>query len=232
MLIALLACAVLTLLLQFNIFSNNKLTKDYEDIRRLLAREREQYQQAKENIELINLKCHDIKHQIAAMRTESADAFAREAESIVNIYENTARTGNEALDIILTEKGLYCTQNDIQLTYIADGSKLNFMKPTDTYSLFGNALSNAIECVATEPDAEKRLISLDVHAKDHLLLVSIENYTPSDEVFQNLIPATRKDRNYHGYGLKSIRYITEQYGGKMSIVQKNHYFSLSIVFPL
>ena len=166
------------------------------------------------------------------MRTESADAFAREAESIVNIYENTARTGNEALDIILTEKGLYCTQNDIQLTYIVDGSKLDFMKPTDTYSLFGNALSNAIECVATEPDAEKRLISLDVHAKDHLLLVSIENYTPSDEVFQNLIPATRKDRNYHGYGLKSIRYITEQYGGKMSIVQKNHYFSLSIVFPL
>ena len=89
--------------------------------------------------------------------------------------------------------------------------------------------------ISTGQGKQKRLIDEPHKRKTiwfRLLLIVIENYTPSDESFRDMIPATQKDHSYHGYGLKSIRYITEQYGGKMNIVQQDHYFNLTILFPL
>lgn len=54
-------------------------------------------------------------------------------------------TGNDALDAILSEKGLACEQGGIAFRCMADGAAVGFMAPTDIYSLFGNALDNAIE---------------------------------------------------------------------------------------
>ena len=55
------------------------------------------------------------------------------------------RTGNEILDTILTEKSLICENSGIHINCVADGSLLAFMNPVDLYTLFGNALDNAIE---------------------------------------------------------------------------------------
>ena len=73
----------------------------------------------------------------------------------MQIYSAIVRTGNEILDTILTEKSLICENSGIHISCVADGSLLAFMNPVDLYTLFGNALDNAIEAVRKLESKEK-----------------------------------------------------------------------------
>lgn len=47
------------------------------------------------------------------------------------------------------------------------------------------------------------------------------------------LPATSKpDKAYHGYGLKSIRYVAEKYGGVFSYKAEGGIFRASVLFPV
>lgn len=47
------------------------------------------------------------------------------------------------------------------------------------------------------------------------------------------IPAsTKQDKNYHGFGLKSIQYTAEKYGGGVVCQNLEHYFVLQILLPI
>ena len=109
-----------------------------------------------ENVDLINRKCHDLKHQIAALRRISDRREREESiqalEQSVMIYDSVVKTGNDILDTVLTEKSLLCESRGITLTCVADGDCLDFMDGVDIYTIFGNALDNAIESVTPLDD--------------------------------------------------------------------------------
>ena len=67
-----------------------------------------QYEISKQTIDLINVKCHDMKHQIRAISRQAAidPAALEEMESVISIYGTIVKTGSQALDIILAEKNL------------------------------------------------------------------------------------------------------------------------------
>ena len=155
-------CCVLLLYALFTMIDSNRVKKENQTLQALWKRAEEQYNLSKENIDLINLKCHDLKHQIreyASKRNIDQEAI-NDLESVINIYDSTIKTGNEALDLIFTEKSLYCQKQNIKLTCLADCSRLIFMLDSDLYSLFGNMIDNAIEAVSKIDNAEKRNINL------------------------------------------------------------------------
>ena len=43
---------------------------------------------------------------------------------------------------------------------------------------------------------------------------------------------TKRDKRYHGYGLKSMQATVEKYGGSFSINGANGWFDLDILIPL
>jgi len=230
-------CCVLLLLLQFGLFEWGKIQKQNEIMMQILHMEKEQHAISKENIEIINMKCHDFKHQLSALRhldnPAEQDKSIREIENAIMIYDKIAKTGNDTLDIILAEKSLYCEKNGIQFGCIVDGEKLSFMSEVDIYSVFGNALDNAIESVIKIENQEKRIISMNVFPKGNFLMVHMENYFEHPLVFEEGLPVTTKeDKDYHGYGMRSMRYITEKYKGTISILSENNIFSLNLLFPL
>lgn len=238
---ALLGCA-LVLYLQFGIFERRALReraqKNEQDkvvLEEILSRERRQYAYSKEAIDLINIKCHDLKHQISALRTMSSEGRERsisDIEKAVMIYGNIAKTGNETLDAILTEKSFLCEKHGIRFTYMIDGEGLSFMEPVDVASLFGNALDNAIESVLREPSRERRVIRLNASVKRSFMSIRIENYCGTTVRFEDGLPVTVKhDKDYHGYGVKSIRLIVERYGGTLHMHQEGCLFELDIILP-
>ena len=199
--------------------------------------QKEQYQISKAQIELINHKYHDLKHQIAALRTvrseERRDASLREVEQAATIYDAAAQTGNEVLDVVLTEKSLLCEKKNIHWTCMADGSRLNFLDPVDLYAIFGNALDNAIEGVEELREPEKRVIAVTVFNRDKLAVLQIENYYDRQLQFQDGLPRSSKGNDaYHGFGMKSIRRTVEKYNGSLSVQTEGNIFVLSIVFPI
>lgn len=224
---------VLAAFLQFGMVNYRHMAKELDIVQSLLYQQKEQYRISKENIDLINFKCHDLKHQIRSLGAKSIDESAlREIENVVGIYDASIRTGNEALDVILTEKSLYCERNGIRLCCVADGASLNFMSPADLYALFGNALENAIESVSRIEDTEKRVINVTVRAAGKLISIHVDNYFAGEMQFKDGIPVTRKgDTRFHGFGIKSMKYIAEKYDGDFSVSAKEQRFSLNVVIP-
>ena len=222
-------CCLLTMYLMCEVIFKKQLELNYTTANRMLKQAEEQYALAKENIELINLKCHDLKHQIR-MAGKADGGAVREIEDMIAIYDSNIRTGNEALDIILTEKSLYCNNRRIKLYCIVDGALLSFMSDPDLYSLFGNLLDNAIEAVEELPE-DKRFVNLSVKKVNGFTRIETNNCTQSAPVFENGLPVTTKqDRDAHGYGMKSIRLICRKYGGEMLVSAADGLFTVTIIF--
>ena len=57
-------CCVFALYLQFEVALRRQLQTALAALRQLRSKEKEQYETSKENIRLINMRCHDLKHQI------------------------------------------------------------------------------------------------------------------------------------------------------------------------
>lgn len=211
------------------------LEKELTLQQQMWAKHKAQYKMSKETIDIINAKCHDLKHQIAALRAmNNMDDRSKAIDSIedsVMIYDLIVKTGNEILDTVLTEKGLLCKQKNIVLSCIADGKLLNFMDPIDLYTIFGNALDNAVEGVLKVSD-EMREISLHLHEKAGMILLQVENPYEGKIKMQGGLPMTSKqEKAYHGFGVKSIIQIVEKYNGLVKIETDHQMFILRIMIP-
>ncbi len=224
---------VVTLWLLF--FANivDELKRDQLMMEEVMRMEEEKHRYTEDTVEAINIKCHDLKHELERMRTgntEISDQALQELEESVTDYAKVARTGNDVLDSILTEESLCCQRYHISFRCIADGAQLNFLDSTDLYSLFGNAIDNAIEASRQEPDEEKRTILVKVSRKDAYISIHIENNCPHPVRFVNGLPQTdKKDRSNHGFGVRSMRYIAEKYNGSLVFKQENGLFQVNIL---
>lgn len=239
LMIMLLEMYCLTLLyLQHEMFKKSALRQEVALYNQMHAQQQAQYALSKENIELINRKCHDLKHQVKAMQLiageESREKYLREVEDAVRIYGAIVTTGNEVLDTVLTEKSLYCEAHSIQAHCVADGHLLDFMDPVDLYTIFGNAMDNAINGVKDLEQKEKRFIDVLVYRENQLLVVQVTNPIEKDLSFdEEGFPRTTKEQNgYHGFGLRSIQHTVSQYGGFLSVSVENGCFCLRILLPL
>lgn len=189
-----------------------------------------QFLNSKESIEVINIKCHDLRHQLAALKNKVDEEELNKIAAAVDIYDNDFKTGNDALDVVLTEKGLICKEKNVRLTCMINGKNLENMKSSDIYALFGNAIENALESVE-KLEEDRRVISLIESDKDSYFAIRIENYCDGQVDFEDGLPLTKKNKNYHGFGVKSMRLIAEKYGGKMYASLKDDIFRVDIVWP-
>lgn len=222
---------------EIELLVNTRLQVEAATNARLAAERERQWEQSQRNVEAINLKCHDIRHQIrnleaggAAVDKAVLDDIARE----VNVYDSKVRTGNGALDTILSEKGLVCEREGIAFTCIADGATLGFMAPADLYSLFGNATENAIEATSRVEDPERRSIGIDVRMVAGMARIHVENsFAGALDVGADGLPRTSKgDTLNHGYGMRSMRAVAERYGGTLTTRVVGNVFHLNVLLPV
>ena len=225
------------LYLQTELFKKSALEKELLTMNMLMKQKETQYALTRENIDLINRKCHDLKHQVRALRSvadeESKERYLSELEKSVEIYGAIVKTGNDVLDTILTEKSLMCQAKGIKINCLADGRRLDFVDSVDLYGILGNAVDNAIEAVEKFDNAKMRLIDISIFVRERFLVVTISNPIREQLTFKNGIPVSTKPRTgYHGYGLRSIRHSLQRYDGTMSVSVENHTFILKMLLPL
>lgn len=210
--------------------------REMDALQDLLHLQYETYKRSQESIDLVNRKYHDLKHQIALLRSqgnEGRNSVLDQMESEIQSYEALNITGNKVLDTVLTSKSLHCQSQGIQMTCVADGAALNFMSAMDISSLFGNALDNAIESVSKISSPEKRLIHVVISQKKSFLCIKIENCYEGELHFSGgRLQTTKRNTRYHGFGLKSIEATAVKYGGTVHINAENGWFELQVMIPL
>ena len=226
------------LFLLFGIYSRHELNKQNEILDALRVSAEQQYEFEKSTIEMINIKSHDLKHQLAALRAAGGtdlEEQVREIEASTRFYDAFARTGSKPLDTVLSSKFIVCERDGIQYTYMTDGEKLAFMKPGDIYAFFGNAVDNAIAAQRSVADPDDRFLNLHVYAQEAILYIHIENsYDGRKLAMKDGLPLTTKEseKGLHGYGVLSMRRIAESYGGVLSVHCEKNLFCVDASIPL
>ena len=224
--------ALLIIILEFNVLQRHDLEQELAVTRRILEEERKQYEREKDVVEVINIKCHDLKHQLQAVGQFIPEQEKEQIQQAVKQYDTRVKTGNRALDVVLTMKRMICEGSDIEFSCLVNSALLSFMEESDIYSLFGNMLDNAIEEVR-HFDSEHRVISLSVAKEQQFVLIHEENFIQAVPRMVDGLPQTTKpDKDNHGFGIRSMQMIAEKYNGHFMIHIDRNVFQLDIMLPI
>ena len=201
-------CCLLVFYVQRNILFEKRVVGELEVVTELLSQANRQYAMRKEEIDLINMKCHDIKHMLGSRHGIGGldDEAYKEMNEIVSVYDASVKTGNDVIDLILTDKSLICRSRNIRVSCMADCSNMGFISNGDLYALFGNIMDNATEAAGEVEDENKRCIAVNIREA-----------------------GGKRDASRHGFGLKSVRHIAEKYGGNVSVETEGDIFRISVL---
>lgn len=225
-----LAVCAFILVAEFEILYNQALRTNIDAMRSAIAEQGRQFELSARTIGAINRRVHDIRHQVLNTLASPEGGGLNNAQLAaiahdINVYDAAVRTGNAALDVIITEKSLLCAEQGITLTCVADGAALAFMEPADLYALVGTALEGAIGATMNTDDRERWAISLNVRERMGMAAISIEHYLPNPHE-ESLV----KDRG--GLALATMRDVVERHDGTLATSIMDGIFHLDILIPV
>ena len=219
---------LLLIAIRSGLMSRKRAETDLEINEQLLQQERKRYTEMRDTIELINMRFHDLKRHLGDLQEKLTDEELTTVSEARALYDGTIRTGSEIVDTVLCQKQIVCTQKGIALSYVCDGTAVRFVEPSKLYSVLDNALENAMEATASLPE-EERVISVGIAKQDENIRIEVSNYFDPSVAVTN--GTSKADRQRHGYGLKSMRYIAESMGGSVQIEQHGNMYFLTVLLP-
>lgn len=227
-------CCVLALYIQFMLHKLFIVEHESKTMELMRQEERKQYEISRNATESLNIKLHDIRHMLAEHHIDLTPEEAASLREDISAYDSSLKTGHETLDVLLTEKNLRCRRRSIRMSCTGDYSVLSFMKKMDVYSLFTNAVDNAIDAVSKLDDPEKKLIDIAIETRGNMIFIAVTNYYDGHLLMDEGIPQTSKtmEPGYHGFGIKSMRLIAAKYAGELAISANDEVFSLNIYLKL
>lgn len=168
---------------------------------------------------------HDLKNHF--LLTEETEA-RKEILKKLSLYETYCETGNDFLNVILSEKMNQALKNGIHIECDIDFSKGGFLQPLDISTIFGNLLDNSIEaCQKIEEDEPYVFVSCKT--RGNMISVVIKNSMLHNSFD---LKTTKKDKQFHGYGLKNVKNALANYNGEMSIKAEGKEFLISLIIPI
>ena len=175
--------------------------------------------------EMIVLK-NDVEKDDKEAAIKNIDKMMSNCYSI----ETICSCGNSTIDALINYKHAIAKEYGIEFwlnIYVPDELAID---EYDLGVILGNALDNAIEAVKECKNAE-RVIDISIGVRKETLIINIKN--PYEHELERgkkgELKSTKKDKKNHGYGMKSIKEITEQNGGEVIIECQDNIFSLTIL---
>lgn len=224
---------LLVLLALRNMLRYSESDLERELLEQIREQDRKQYTHFRDNVDYINTKSHDLRHYMELLEQGQAlpeRELQQVSESLRNLDSETD-SGNETLDLILTDRRIACERQGIDLIFQTDGTRLKELDVIDTYAVFCNILDNAIEYTGQLPQ-EKRRIRLGLRTIRDMVFIHQDNYFEGELEMKDGLPATtQEDELLHGFGLKSVRDTVKRRGGEMFVRTGSGRFELDICFP-
>lgn len=190
------------------------------------------YEKAIENDENIRRFKHDIvKHisvmdalcrsnEIQGLKEYIRDIDAKYVDAVVQVD-----TGNIVADYFINQTvSELKKQGNIKFEIIGRFPEKIVVSNSDLCILFGNAMENALEALKKVEGDRKLTVNIrNIH--NHIFM-SIANSTIAPE--NKDLKTTKKNREYHGYGIGNMIKVVESYGGNITFEIKDNMFVVDI----
>lgn len=205
-------------------------------MQRVMERQQQQYILRKNNIDQVRRQYHDMKNLLLYLEnrpsSENLQSHIRKMLGDIHPFETIVDTGNEAMDILLSEKLRQCEQWHITCTVIADGGLFGFISPMDMVTIVGNAMDNAIEACLCNPE-EERFIQVRTAKQPGFAVLSFSNSCDGQvHTVAGRLTTKKPDRENHGFGLANICRAAQCYHAEVSWSIDEDEFTLTLLFPL
>ena len=193
------------------------------------SRELEAVKRSEQELRLLR---HDMRMILGNLSVCIESGDTQTAREIISHYSDYV-TGtkvehyckNTIVNCVLSAFAGKCKEEKVAFTYTVGVEEL----PVDDIvfsTILSNALDNALNAQRELPE-EQRYVKLMLKLVKGKLLLSVKNPTRTVPTFIDGLPLSPKAG--HGYGTKSIRYMTERLGGHCQFAVQEGVFSLRVV---
>lgn len=192
------------------------------------AKELEAIKRSEQEIRLLR---HDMRlflNNLSYCIAEDPDAAQQMISSFSSNVDATSilrYCENSTINYVLSDCAAKCREAHIAFAATVEIGRLSVDE-----ILFCTILSNALDNALNAQDGlakDKRSIKVLLKTSDERLLLSVKNSFASAPVFIDDMPVTKKAG--HGYGTRSIRYMTERLGGNCQFTVEDQRFVLRVV---
>ena len=192
---------------------NRMLSKSLEDTERAFDLWRESIHNYKNNI----ITLAQLTEQ---GKTAEVKEYLKDEIQQLGIKMNYAMTGNKVIDAVLATKKNSAEHKGIN--FYANGNIPDkcVIDDIDFTNIIGNLLDNAIEAAEK---VENGNVSIVIKPQKKFIIIKVKNsyvtvlFCFHDGNKNNELKTTKKDKEYHGIGLKSIKRIVEKYQGEFEL---------------
>lgn len=168
---------------------------------------------------------HDYKHHLNVLRYMVKDNHNLEAESYIDDLEK--KKSNDLiyidhiiLNYLLNDKIIFAKSFGIEIGCVVVGQVVDFISDVDYSILLGNLLDNAIEETKLVGGKD---IELFIRFEDVKAIFEVKNKTHLKNG-EKVLKTHKTNSKKHGFGLKNIRDIVNQYHGQDIIDIHDGYF--------
>ena len=196
------------------------LKKENEMLLNLEEMSKNHVKDLEQMIEKNRILTHDMKNHLIVLqeygKKEKWDLLMSYLNEISDdLYWVTKATWTqvEILDMLLNQKKMKAESKGI--AFHIKASTIGEVSITDTEicSLFGNLLDNAIEA-CEKIQYKKRWIEIRIMRKSKMLYITIANSIEEFPLVQEgKLITGKKEKQRHGYGLKSVQHVVRKYRG-------------------
>lgn len=196
--------------------------------------QKEKYEQLSASLIKGNRLIHDINKHHRILKEYLMEGNATEAsmyidkidKSFEQVY-SSINTGNLIIDAImgrykdiLEQKGC---QSEIRINI--DKNK-TIMKDYDLVIVLGNITDNIIEALNDVSPEEKCMAEIELKMTETMFIIYSKNSIATK------MKLKKKDKWFHGLGLRNVKDTIEKYGGSMVACPRDDYFETMIQVPL
>lgn len=221
------------ILIEYTLLNQSRIyeEKNTKDIQTMYNDTRKLRHDMKQHIEYILSEIVNIP-EINKSQKKYLDNLIKYLQKINGYYVNIKpiiNTGNDSVDNILNYKLSIARENNININSNITHT-IQSIPDTDISVLLGNMLDNAIEACLQTKNIEKE-INIKIFKSEPYINISIKNSIESSVLKNNpKLLSTKKDGEFHGMGMKSIKNIVEKNNGLINYFEGENFFCLEIMF--
>lgn len=191
--------------------------RDYQALRRTYADNAKLYHDLHNHIEAI-YQC------LLQGDTKEAVRYCEDLRTPVRQISQTVWTGDKALDYLISSKMALAEQEQLKTKVNIEYPHNTNIRSVDLTTILGNLLDNALEAGKAAPEG-LRFLNLTIRRINAMLIIKVENGYGNTPVQENgKLLTSKKDKAFHGWGLKSVQTAADRYDGTISTDYKNGVF--------
>lgn len=209
----------------YSYIQNNSM--EFAEIQLQLQKEKDAAQYYKMLItqnENQNILIHDIKKHLQSILMLNKQGNADKINDYINeivqsddLQSSVSVCDNELLNIILCRYLHICKEQKVLLQLDIRSHAVDFLTDNDLTGLFCNLLDNALESAKGQSSAFIKLNVMKKQNTPFTVLTMINSCCKNPFTARNKLISTKGNLQRHGYGMKSIQRIAENYHGDLKL---------------